>query len=131
MNALASIICSYTIDLTVTSPSPSPISNATFISSGNHAASITRAETFSTSEQRIKPSSTSNNVNRISSIKPINRSITSMVEESKPRRQSQLLSALGRGPKMMGSTEDLTSVASSASMSSLSTVTSALSQVQL
>ncbi|XP_065672790.1 A-kinase anchor protein 13 isoform X2 [Hydra vulgaris] len=130
VNALASMICSYNVDLTVTSPSPSPINNST--NSLNNSTHLPRSETF-TAAERVKSVSTSSNINRIYSLKPHNRTVNSVVEDSKPRRQSQLLSALSRGTnqKVMGSSEDLTSVASSVSLSSLSTVTSALSQVSL
>lgn len=113
---------------------PSPVS----VSPANTASSISvqkRAETLGNFDLRgSKPSFSSNNINRTVSVKPsLGKPLVLSETDSgpnKPRRQSQLLSVLGR-TKTMGSTEDLTSISSSSSLTSITTISSAMSQVIL
>lgn len=113
----------------LSSPSPVPASSA------NTASTLPakRSETYGNFDLRgSKPSFPPNNINRTVSIKP-NLGKPSVLTETdsgpnKPRRQSQLLSVLGR-TKTMGSTEDLTSISSSSSLTSIATISSAMSQV--
>lgn len=128
VNRLESTLCSSQVDLPIASPSPSPGASNTSINNTK------KSDVFTGYDQRIKPSVSSGSVNRSVSTNRMSVSSKSSLETdlltSKTRKNNAILTVIGR-TKTIGSTEDLQSISSSTSNTSISTIGTTISQISL